>query len=133
MSSFNEKLSNWYILAKQSKELKEAELALRLEIFTENFKNPKEGTNTKDLDDGWKLKAKHVINRNVDVAELSSVLDNFREHNINPDLVFKWKPEINKKEYNKLTAEQKMLVDEILIFKAGTPQLEIVLPVVKDE
>ena len=66
-----EDLSQWYQLQEQLKKLKAAEMLLRMKIFKGMIKDPKEGTNTVPLAEGWVLKGKHVINCDVDQAALA--------------------------------------------------------------
>jgi len=131
-----EDLAEWYRLQEQLRTVKAAESMLRAKIFKGMFKDPKEGTNTIPLNQGWVLKAKHVINRDVDQASLTACsqideatqMSRFSSNGIHTEKLIKWKPELVTKEYRLLTDEQRQIFDECLIIKPGSPSLEIVLP-----
>jgi len=129
-------INKWYELQAQLKSIKASEMLLRTKIYKGLFKDPKEGTNTIPLNQGWVLKAKHVINRDVDQASLTACsqideatqMSRFSSNGIHTEKLIKWKPELVTKEYRLLTDEQRQIFDECLIIKPGSPSLEIVLP-----
>jgi hypothetical protein len=121
-------LSEWYKMAADLKILKAKESLLRKKIFDLAFDDPKEGTNNYDLADGYVLKGKHNINRDIDVGAFNALKEKLREDGMRPDDLVRYKPELAKAEYNKLTEDQKQLFDQCLIIKPGSPGLEIVLP-----
>lgn len=131
-----EDLSQWYQLQEQLKKLKAAELLLRMKIFKGMIKDPKEGTNTVPLAEGWLLKGMHVINRDVDQAALAvntavdpaTHMSRLSANGIHVEQLIRWKPELITKTYRTLTPEQQQIFDECLIIKEGSPQLEIMLP-----
>jgi hypothetical protein len=123
-----ELLSSWYTMAKELKVLRAKEILLRKQIFGHAFPNPHEGTNNFDLDDGYVLKGTYSLDRSVDEGAFSSLKEKLREEAINPDKLVQWKPSLVRKEYNKLTEDQKHLFDQCLTMKPGSPSLEIVLP-----
>jgi hypothetical protein len=47
---------------------------------------------------------------------------------INVAALVKWKPELVLKNYRELTDEQKLIFNDCLVIKDGSPALEIVLP-----
>lgn len=129
---------DWYAATEALAKAKLREATLRARVFRHLVPLPKEGTNTVDLASspiftgvdtfGYVLKAQHVISRNVDEAAFTALTPKFIEAKIIPDKLIKRKPELVIGEYRKLTAEQIQLVDQALIVKPGSPQLEIVLP-----
>lgn len=121
-------LSTWYKMAQELKKLKTKEILLRKEIFYNAFPKPHEGTNNYDLDDGYVLKGRYSLERSIDEGAFNALKEKLREEKINPDVLVQYKPSLVKKEYNKLTEEQKQLFDQCLIVKPGSPSLEIVLP-----
>lgn len=121
-------LAEWYKMTQDLRNLKAKESLLRKKIFGSAFPDPKEGTNNYDLPDGYVLKGQHVLNRDIDIGALDALKPKLREEGMNPDNLVKYKPELKKAEYNKLTEEQKKLFDQCLIIKPGSPSLEIVLP-----
>lgn len=124
--SIDQKLWRWKQISDQVSELKAEETRLRMEIFGAMFQEPAEGTNTVDLPKGWKLKATHKINRNIDEAALPSILEELGEGM--GDRLVRYKPELNVSEYRKLTDEQRHTLDQALVVKPGTPTLELVPP-----
>lgn len=124
-------LSEWYSAADELKKIKFKEITLRKRIFGFFFKDPTEGTNNHDMDDGYTLKGVHKIDRKVDEGAFNSLKDKFRESGINPDTLVEMKPSLVKAQYNKLTEEQRHLVDQMLIIKPGSPSISIVKPKAK--
>lgn len=123
-----EDLSTWYEMAAQLKKLKAQEILLRKKIFGAAFPDPDEGTNNYDLADGYVLKGKHTIQRDIDEGAFGALKEKLREEKIIPEDLVQYKPSLVKREYNKLTEEEKQLFDQCLIVKPGSPALEIVLP-----
>lgn len=131
-----EDLNEWYRLSQELARIKNAEMLLRTKIFRGLFENPVEGTNKHNLAEGWVLKATHTIRRDVDMGSLQAYttqnpetnMSKLTEVGINPELLFKWKPELAVREYRKLSEEQRKVLDNVLIIKDGSPGLEIVLP-----
>lgn len=130
-------LATWYGLQKKLAEVKSAEALLRGRIFKHFFPVPVEGSkdNKHPLNDGTGaiLQATHVINRDVDAAQLDALREAmFAEGSNLPQLeldkLIKWKPELVKSEYNKLSNDERAVFDRVLIVKPGSPQLEIKIP-----
>ena len=121
-------MERWYTVQEQLSKLKNEEQLLRQKIFKGMFHDPKEGTNSVDLADGFVLKGKRVINRTVDDAAFKASVDELAKNGIATDQIVKYKPELVTSEYRKLTAEQINLFDTVLIVKDGMPGLEIVKP-----
>jgi hypothetical protein len=124
-----EELILWYNMNEQISKLKGEELKLRNKIYKARFHAPKEGTNSVELQDGALLKATRVINRSVDEAALTTLTPVLRESGkITVEDMFRRKPELIIGAYRKLTDEQRLLLDQVLIIKDGQCQLEIVMP-----
>ena len=121
-------LEEWYRLKAELAAVKAKEMLLRTKIFKACFPAPKEGTNNYDLPDGYVLKAQYALNRDVDLAAFTVLKPVFMEHGIAADKLVRYKAELAKAEYNKLTEEERNIVDQMLVIKPGSPALEIVLP-----
>lgn len=121
-------LSAWYEMSQELKKLRAKEMILRKKIFDGAFPDPKEGTNNYELADGYMLKGKYELTRNIDPGALDAMKATLRENNINPDALVQYKPSLVTKEFRALTEEQHKLFDQCLIIKPGSPALEIVLP-----
>jgi len=121
-------LSTWYNLQLELKRIKAAEILLRTKIFNSIFTKPKEGTNSFELSEGYVLKGKYTLNREIDIGTFQALRQQFEEAGIYPDSLIKWEPDLKIKEYRELTEEQMKLFDQCLIIKPGSPALEIVLP-----
>jgi hypothetical protein len=121
-------MERWYVVSDQLTKLKNEEQLLRQKIFKGMFHDPKEGTNSVDLADGYVLKGKRVINRTVDDAAFKASIEELAKNGIPTDEIVKYKPELVTSAYRKLTAEQINLFDTVLIVKDGMPGLEIVKP-----
>lgn len=119
-------LELWYELQKQISELKNKETLLRQKIFGYYFEDAKEGTNTFDLQDGFLLKGKRVVNRTLDYGVFQANVERFRKIGITPEDLVRMKPELELKAYRGLSADQQKVFDECLVIKDGMPSLEIV-------
>lgn len=124
-------------MQKQLAALKAAEAMLRTRVFKHYFPVPVEGSrdNKVPLNDGTGaiLQADYRINRTVDESELEKLKVAIKEEGSNlPKLPFskliKWKPELAKAEYNKLSDEDKLVFDRCLVVKPGMPEVKIVIP-----
>lgn len=128
----------WYKMQADLSSLKRAESIMRARIFRHLFPLPKEGTNSLELDTlpmlsglaptGNVIKCVHKIQRDIDVAALTTLTPKFQESKLPLPHLVKYTPELVLKEYRKLTDEEMQLFDQALIVKPGSPQIEIVLP-----
>lgn len=132
-----EDLKAWYGLKQELDRVKAAEAMLRSRIFKHYFPTPIEGSaeNKVPLNDGTGaiIQGDYVVNRNVDQAQLDALREAmFAEGSNLPQLhldkLVKWKPELAKSEYNKLSETEKQVFDRCLIVKPGMPGLEIKIP-----
>lgn len=150
-----EDLENWYRLKEQLDDVKTKEFELRKRIYAHYFVakdehgvdiQPKEGTNNFDLPDGFVLKAQRVVNRSVDQGSLAALKQEKIELSEKEDLtheerarlelllalplddLVRYKPELETREYRKLSDEARNVFDTALVIKDGTPQLDIVKP-----
>jgi hypothetical protein len=123
-----EDINTWYLLQQQLADVKDKEMALRKKIFAATFTQPKEGTNTQALTKGWVMKGQYKVDRKVEVAALTTLSAELREHGIPVDELISYKPELQLATYRALTDAQRAEFDKILIIKPGAPSLEIMLP-----
>lgn len=124
-------LGEWYTMAADLKKLRASEMLLRKEIFNKCFPNPKEGTNSFALADGYILKAVHTITRDVDEGAFNTLKPKLEELKINCDSIVRMKPSLAKTVYNTLSVDQKFLFDQALTIKPGSPALSVVMPKAK--
>lgn len=138
-----EDIKTLYTMQEQLATLKATEAMLRRRLADHFFKEPTEGSKENkyplaQLGDntGAILQLDHKINRTVLEPELAVLKAKIEESKGTdaplPKLPFnklvKYKPEIVKAEYNKLTAEERKLFDEALVIKPGMPDLSVVIP-----
>lgn len=130
-----EDVNRWYALQAEIARLmptkliaQEKVLRARIARSTLLFPNPKEGTNDFKLGNGWVLKYTNGIKRDVDYAQFQALVPVFTEKGIAAAACLRQKWELEKKVYNTLTAEQKLLFDQCLNIKPESPKLEVVLP-----
>lgn len=125
-----EDVARWYALNDELKAKKIEEMALRKRIFETYFPNAVEGTNKYELPDGFQMKGKRVISRDIDKGSLQALAssDVFTQHGINADELVEWKPALKLLAYRKLTPEQAEVFDQVLVVKDGAPSIEIILP-----
>lgn len=121
-------LAEWYKVKTELNKLKQKEGLLRHRIFGKCFPNPKVGINNYDLSNGYVLKGKYEENTSVDEGAFGAIAEQMRGLGVNPDDLIRRKPELNKTEYKKLNAEQKLAFDQCLTVKPGSKSLEVVLP-----
>lgn len=116
------------IAAKMPTALILQEKELRARIVASFFPSPKEGTNAYPLANGYRLKYTNSIKRDVDPGEYQARQQEFTDAGIAFASMLVWKPNLDKKQYNTLTAEQQNIFDRCLIVKPESPVLEIELP-----
>ncbi len=105
------------------------ERELRQQVFAAFFPTPGEGTNTAELNEGWKLQGKLKIDRKIDEAALVTVMQVIRDqHKFNPDPLIRNKPELVLKDYKALPDEIRKLFDTALTIKPALPTIELVPP-----
>jgi hypothetical protein len=131
------KLSEWYTVSEQLKELKKKERALRKEIFNDVFPSPDEGINTLNIDDNYvpegsyksnigycyALKGVYKYTRSVVEKNIPDVKKHFPPERLNA--LIKYRPSLVLSEYNKLNKKQKLVFDHCLVVKPATPSLKI--------
>lgn len=123
-----EDLNLWYKVQEELSNLKIVEMDLRKKIFAGKFKDPKEGTNTVDLSEGWVLKGQYKIDRKVDEALLVTLTPLLKENKIPVKDLVNYKPELNLRNYRTLNEEEMKIFDQVLVIKPGAPALEIMKP-----
>lgn len=123
-----EDFAEWYRLKGELAAVKAKEMLLRTKIANAIFPMRVEGTNSHDLADGWVLKCKHVITRDIDEAALNILGNEMVSKGIPVANLLKYKPSLVLSEYRKLTEEQRQEFDQVLISKPGTPALDVMLP-----
>jgi hypothetical protein len=115
-----EMISKWNDLQEKLAKIKAEEMLLRTALFKGLFVDPREGV--------WELKGERTINRKIDLPVLQAMaVPNGPLHiaGIRADDLVVWKPELNLKNYRELTAEQKLVFDQCLEIKDGSPQLKL--------
>lgn len=122
-------LSEWFNAKKELAALKSKEALLRSTIVKHFFPKLDEGTN-KQFDDnllgaGFRIVAKVPYTREIDAGVLEALLPQLREKKIDVSKLVRMKPELELKEYRKLTEEERHLFDQCLTIKEGSPQVAI--------
>lgn len=130
-------IATLYELQEQLARVKAAESMLRKRIFDHFFPTPVEGSaeNKYPINDGTGavLQADYKINRTVLEPELDAYKTAVKDPDANlPKLplnkLIKYKPELVKAEYNKLTVEERAACDTFLNIKPGMPEVNVVIP-----
>jgi len=133
----------WNDMKKAIEDAKNNEMELRKYIVAREFPKKQEGTNTKELGEGYKLKA--VIKYNYNLADNDTVekcLDHIsalgNEGPFIADRLVGWKPTFYKTEYNDLLERKSKgderaikilsIIDRMLTITEGAPTLDIVEP-----
>lgn len=132
-----QKLQDWEETAKKAKYYKDLEMQYRKEVLYDFFEyegDDRKGTTNFPLGGGCKLKAKFNLYYKLEnkEGETLDMLDELASSSDDGQFVSErlvnWKPELSVSEYNKLSPEQKKIVDRVLTVTPGTPSIEIVYP-----
>ncbi len=132
-------IAEWYKIQSQLAALKGTEAMLRSRLaayfFPEDARTEGSKDNKHPLNDGTGaiLQLDHKINRTVLEPELDALKAAVKAEGSNlPKLPFnklvKYKAELVKAEYNKLTDEERKVFDQALNIKPGMPDLKVVIP-----
>ena len=133
-------LLQWEAAATALATAKEIELNLRksvVEAFypAEHDDSRAEGTRSLDLGNGFKLKAVFKMNRRIDIGKVNDALECIEnvdaEGRFIAERIIRFKPELDKKEYDTCPAKYRRFIDEILTISPATPALEIIEPKAK--
>lgn len=120
-------LGEWFLKKQELAKVQASERALRDTVVSlylpENVK--KEGTNTIKLPTGDELKIVCAIDRKVDKAIFSSIIEQLLEKGVDVNEVVETKVELRVGHYKKLTEEQRNVMDECVTSKWGSPQVSI--------
>lgn len=135
--SKEQKLQRWLDAQAALAQAKEVENAARKEVVAAYpfDHDKKEGTQTIELANGYKLKVVLKQNYNLDKDATDEALDTLEK--IGEDGKFiaerlvKWKPDLSLTEYRLLKPEHKAVIDKVLTITEGTPALELVEPKAK--
>jgi len=120
---------DWRELKSQFNKIKPEEMAKRKEVVEKLFdSNVESGTENLDLGNNYTLKATKKLNYkltkdNDKIVEVSKKL--------NPEIskrLFIWSASISKKEYEMLSDNDKLLVNELVTITSGAPELELIEP-----
>lgn len=121
-------LPEWYLITKKIAPLRDSESAMRKSIFSMAFPEPKEGTNSLKLADGYVLKGVYGFNRKIDNDVLTNIFEKLTEAEIPIDMLVKYKPEVKVTIYKELSEHQRKLFDECLTIEPASPSLKVEKP-----
>lgn len=124
----NEDIMEWLETKAQLARVKAKESILRQKIIKTFFGAPKEGTNTFELGNQYKLKYAHKLDRAVDEAMLTNLLPALKEKEIDVDQLIERKPTLKIKNWRDLTEEQHQVFDQVITTKPASGTLEFVKP-----
>ena len=125
-------VKSWLSLKDQIDALKEKELALRLEIVRAVFPaieaDPDlKGTLTCKFPDGSQIKTTAGFNVRIDAEALAASKEDLIAIDLIPiDLLFTYKPSLSTSNYDKIPADQRAKLSDILSFERATPALKFV-------
>ena len=120
------RLVAWHDIAELLKKVKAVESKLRGELVTTFFPAPVEGTNTVDLGNDWQVKLVGKVARKCDEAAFAAVFEQLPRGA--KQKLIKFKPDLILKEYKKLPPDQRLIFDQALIIKPGSPTLSLIPP-----
>lgn len=140
--TFGEMMKQWWTLqaemepiVEKLKTLRDTEQKLRLNIIQASFKPEPgiaflEGTQYRDLGNGYRLKAELKVERKVQEEMLANnnIVKMLADAKINLQELLRTKHEVNVKPMRQLTTEQQKLFDTILVISQPMPTMEVVPP-----
>jgi hypothetical protein len=103
-------------------------MKLRKALFGHFYPDPKEGTNTAALENGWKLKGVYKIDRKVLVEAIPATREAMEKIGVNIDTLIEWDPSLKISAYRALSDATKSIFDKVLLIKPGAPSLELAPP-----
>lgn len=129
---------DWQRLKQQKEALEEQELIARNKViaFFHEDVTDKAGTENVDLGGGYKLKMVFAQRHSVPSAEngaaVRAVMEQLKgmgeDGAFIAERLFRWKPELSKSEYDRLSPSVKRVVNKVVTTKPAQPTLEIVAP-----
>lgn len=131
----DEVLVKWQEAKKMKESITEIEMFLRKTIVEREFADAKKGTSRVALGNGWQLKAVKketlsVTKNEADDANPYSHLPGIMGQ-LPPAIaakIIKWKPEVDTKTYAALTDAERLIVNQFVLLKDGSPDLVIEEP-----
>ena len=119
-------------IEKTLKPLKAKELEMR-KALAESIQTAlgdklKEGMNTYDLGDGRSLALGYMLDRKIEESEVASAREAYAQLNDRPvefDALLRIKYELNKRDFDKLSAAGKAAISDMVVTKPAAPTLEI--------
>jgi len=131
----------WFDLAEKLATVKAAELDARNALFNHFYKadDPKRnqsGTEKFGMPAGWALEIERRLNWKVDEAALAACTAEINELPPDPetgelpsiDACIKFKPQFSESGYRSLRDDVRLILDEALESKPGTPGIELTKP-----
>lgn len=125
-----ELIAEWNRADQQQKFWKDKEKTLRDKVVSEFYTKDK-GTQNVALRDDWTLKIERSEDYKLENSngETEDVLEEFDD--ATAKLLVKWKPEINKKNFDALSEENKAKFNAVLTIKPSSPQVKLIPPKVQ--
>lgn len=118
----------WLELKQAAKIANDAEMTARKAMVAAYFPPKNEGSMTRKTPSGLSVSVTFTINRTIEKGTLTALTPQFEEAEISLDALVRNKPELVVSEYRLLSDEQRMLFDQAMTIKEGTPQVEIKVP-----
>lgn len=121
-------LQSWNESKLALKQWQEKESALRLEVVKTIFNASDDGTQTREMPNGWKVKVTNKLDYNLDnkegevVALCAQIGDDWAKR------LIRWTPELAVGAYKKLDVETQKIFDGCLTIKPAKPTVELVPP-----
>jgi hypothetical protein len=126
---FMQILAEWQDAKRKLAYYKDVEGTHRRTLFAGTFPEPREGTQSFKLANGFTIKGQYKIGRKLDEAALPATLATLREAGVaNTDALVAYKPSLVKREWNTLSPENKLLFSPAVIATPGMPGLDLEPP-----
>lgn len=124
-------LYRWYEVRQQLDRIKEEERELRDAVVNEFFAELDTGTERIDVPGDATLVCTRSMNYRLDETALEEALKAVPK--TKKDKLVRWKPSLDKRTYDSLSAKAKQGFDEAVIATPGAPSIKLELPEAESE
>lgn len=119
-------LYKWYEAQQTLARAKEEEKALRDQVVGQFFAEHENGTERVDIPGDAQLVCTRSLSYAIDEAALDAALEGVPK--TKRDKLVRWKPSLDKRTLDSLSAKARAAFEECLVAKVGSPSIKIILP-----
>ena len=123
MATLDDEIAEWSAIKEHMRELEAREKLLRDSIFFAAFPDFDEGTQTKNLGNGWRLRGVCRVNRVLDQGVYYSMADDPAVATLVDQ-----KPALRQSAWKALPEKERVRLAALVTERAGMPALELLAP-----